>query len=192
MLKQSLRHVLYQCVGIIAACAPALVSATAADITFDDQFYSVQLEGKIVSGDYEKLRSVADDLGVGIRGNPHQAFHVVLHLFSPGGELPEAMKIGRLVRALHWMTDAPQNYSKPSDRKRYEEKLKEPGKNYLCASACFFVFVAGVERYGGYRTHIAPLILGIQRPYLSDVELKATSSTDAIASAETVRAVGER
>jgi hypothetical protein len=168
MLKQSLRHVLYRCVGIIAACAPAVVSANAADFTLNDEFYSVRLEGKIVSGDYEKLRSIADDLGLNIRDNPQQSIHVVLHLYSPGGNLLEAIKIGRLVRALRWMTSAPQNYSKPSDLEYDVRKQKEPETNYMCASACFFIFVAGIERYAGYRSNVAPLILGIHRPYLSD------------------------
>jgi hypothetical protein len=186
---QSMKHILYRCVGMIAACAPVVVSANAADITFKDEFYSVQLEGKIESGDYERLRSIADELSLNIRNNPRQAFHVVLHLYSPGGELAEAIKIGRLVRSLRWMTTAPQNYSDPSERKREAGKLKEPNTNYMCASACFFIFAAGIERYGGYRSHIAPLILGIHRPYLSDMDLKAMSSTGAMTSAGNIRTV---
>jgi hypothetical protein len=179
MLKQLLRQILYPCAALIAACATTVPSANAADITYDDRFYSVQLEGQIVSGDYEKLRSVAEDLGLNIRDNPHQAFPVVLHLFSPGGDLAEAIKIGRLVRALRWWTSTPEKSSYPSYRK---QKLKEPETNFMCASACFFIFVAGIDRYGGYRTYVAPLILGIHRPYLSEKDLRAMSSKDAMTS----------
>jgi len=53
----------------------------------------------------------------------------------------------------------------------------------MCTSACFFVFVAGIER----ERDIYPPILGIHRPYLSDIELKRLSGNQVIASAGQMR-----
>ena len=50
----------------------------------------------------------------------------------------------------------------------YKAILKDAKANYMCASACFFIFVAGIEREGNNW----PPVLGIHRPYLSDADLK--------------------
>ncbi len=185
MLNQAFRRIRCLCVRITVACLQFVASANAATITVDERFYSVQLEGAIVSGDYEKLRSVAEELSFNIRDNPNQGFPVVLHLYSPGGDVAEAIKIGRLVRALRWVTDAPVDSS--SDRKYFERRLKNIESDYMCASACFFIYVAGVDRVGGYRSYIAPLILGIHRPYLTDKELRALNSKSALNAAINIR-----
>jgi hypothetical protein len=177
MLKVLFRCVLYQCVGIIAYCGLVIVSANAADITLGEYDF-ITFEGKIVKGDYEKLNELSGELAALWHNNPDRYQPINLALFSPGGDVAEAMKIGRLVRALRWMTTAPED--DPGARKWHAGRLKAPEENYMCASACFFIFVAGIDRYSGYRSYVAPLILGIHRPYFSDVELKAMSSKDAI------------
>jgi hypothetical protein len=66
-------------------------------------------------------------------------------------------------------------------------KLKDPLSNYMCASACVFVYVAGIERnYSGDKG-----ILGIHRPYLSEADLKTLSANQAMASATQVRTIVE-
>jgi hypothetical protein len=70
--------------------------------------------------------------------------------------------------------------------------MKNPEQNYMCASACFLIFVAGIERTaGGYRSYIPPAILGIHRPYLSETELKAMSGKDAMTAATTTKTIVE-
>jgi hypothetical protein len=58
----------------------------------------------------------------------------------------------------------------------------------MCASACFFIFVAGIERSAVFSEGA---ILGIHRPFLSDNDLRALSDDQAIASANRVRATVE-
>ena len=57
----------------------------------------------------------------------------------------------------------------------------------MCASACFFIFVAGIDR----ERDIWPPVLGIHRPYLSEADLKRLSGNQVIASAGQMRTVVE-
>jgi len=147
------------------------------------------LEGNIEPGDYDKLRNVYGD----VRANQFYLGSLQanqLYLASPGGDLTEAMKIGRLVRALKLHTVVP---SRPDDPRTFdvmvtEHNLKEPKANYTCASACFFIFVAGVERTADLGSDA---ILGIHKPYLSASDLKSQSGEQAISSANQVRAIVE-
>jgi hypothetical protein len=67
---------------------------------------------------------------------------VYLHLDSRGGNLMESMSIGRLVRSNNLITFVGARNDK-----------------HVCASSCFFIWVAGIYRSG------FPLI---HRPYLED------------------------
>ncbi len=68
-------------------------------------------------------------------------------------------------------------------------KLNDPRVNYLCASACFFIAVAGIER--SPTLDIEMPILGIHRPFMSDADLKTLGADQVITSATQVRAVVE-
>jgi hypothetical protein len=141
---------------------------------------SIILEGKIETGDYTKLLKVIDeDCDYDFKGEP--ACPGGIYLASPGGNLMEAMKIGRLVRRLRLETRVPSDLPSPY-RQKAEAVLKDKA-NYICASACFFVFVAGINR----ARDIYPPILGIHRPYISDVELRKLSGDQVIASAGQMR-----
>ena len=180
-----------RCVGLLAALALGLVSASAADIKLDSggvyNFNTARLEGKIEKGDYEKLLSIARQIGADF--NPH--FKAILHLYSPGGDVTEAMRMGRLVRALRWTTTVPDTNGKKREYADSSKVKKIDPDNFMCASACFFIFVAGAQRSTKQYGYVAPLILGIHRPYLSDADLKSISSTDAMASANSTRTVVE-
>jgi hypothetical protein len=180
----------------IAMCAGSAASLHAADIRADNIGgapgsgwpRSVVLEGKIEAGDYEKLKSLYGERG-------HNEFSLgspnvnELSLASSGGDLAEAMKIGRLVRALKLHTNVP---SQPGPHLTVgignTHKLKDSKANYMCASACFFIFVAGVNRTADL---LADPILGIHRPYLSDIDLRTLSGDQAITSANQIRATVE-
>jgi hypothetical protein len=104
---------------------------------------------------------------------------------------PKAIKIGRLVRTLRWETEIPEKYP-PGPPDLYSgivaaTKLKDPKQNYMCASACFFVYVAGIERNF---FHFKP-ILGVHRPYLSETDLRTLTANQAMASSTQVRTIVE-
>jgi hypothetical protein len=154
---------------------------------------SVIVEGKIEAGDYDKLRSI-----YGERYQSEFSFGLigvnVLSLASPGGDLAEAMKIGRLVRALKLITAAPSRnpFLSHLDMGSVGEglhTLKNPQANYMCASACFFIFVAGIKRTAADGSDEA--ILGIHKPYLSDSDLRMLGGDQAIASANRLRTTVE-
>lgn len=154
---------------------------------------TVIIEGKIEAGDYDKLRSI-----YGERGQSEFSLSMpevkVLSLASPGGDLAEAMKIGRLVRALKLTTAAPSRNPFLSHLDMGSvgyggHTLKNPQANYMCASACFFIFVAGIERTDP--DGLDDAILGIHKPYLSDSDLRMLAGDQAIASANRLRTTVE-
>jgi hypothetical protein len=133
------------------------------------------LEGKIVSGDYDKLRNF-----LGTKSNFDKISDGVF-LASPGGDLAEAMRIGRLIRALRLSTDAPSG--PPSGIAKFGESLIQandlanPKTNYLCASACFFVYVSGIYRNLNWTGR-----LGVHQPTLLKSNGLTLSSDEALKS----------
>lgn len=131
------------------------------------------LEGTIVLGDFDKFRNF-----LGTKSNFDKISGGVF-LASPGGNIAEAMKIGRLIRALRLSTDAPSG--PPSGTPKFGESLirpthlAEPKKNYLCASACFFVYVSGI-----YRNLYWAGRLGVHRPFRSESNEKTLSADESI------------
>ena len=184
--------------GAIEICAFSAVPLRAADIRNMNGTvtngratagsFGLVLEGKIETGDYDKLRSIYGEIRTNqfYIGAPGSNW---FYLASPGGDLAEAMKIGRLVRALKLQTVVPsRSDSRVLDEMVEQHKLKSPKANYMCASACFFIFIAGIKR-----TWDEPgdPILGIHRPYLSNSDLNALSGDQAISSANRIRTTVE-
>jgi hypothetical protein len=173
------------CFGAIAALSINVLPLSAAEITTpinSRHLRGVVLEGEIVPGDYNKLRDLAE----------FDASLFEIYLASPGGSVLEAMKIGRLLRALRWWTTVPSPITNPYIEggreaifKKYE--LENPQSNYMCAGACFFIFIAGVHRESDMTDVDDNAILGIHRPTLTDSELRTISSDQAIAASNTVR-----
>lgn len=130
------------------------------------------LEGKFEVGDYNRLRNFLSDKAnfEKIRGG--------IYLASPGGNLIEALRIGHLIRALKLNTDAPSG--PPTGAQRFGESvikpqhLVDPRHNYLCASACFFVYVAGIYRNLNWTGR-----LGIHRPTIAAGAEKTLSTEGA-------------
>jgi hypothetical protein len=126
----------------------------------DGTFIGVKVEGDIVSGDAVKLLKIYEYYGY--------AAASTVYLRSRGGNVEEAMKMGQLVRRLRLTTYAPNiddngrvlPYQVPS-------AIKD---NFICASACFLVYVGGAERLGQ--------LLVLRRPYLSKEEGSNLSDVD--------------
>jgi hypothetical protein len=134
------------------------------------------LEGKLETGDFDKFKAFI------LKGdNP-----VELYLASPGGNLTEAMKIGLLVRLLKLSTVVPSKTLTNQSRNLAIARhgLKDPKANYVCSSACFFIFVGGIYRS---TDDMAPPILGIHRPFLPGNDVKALSMNNTTAMEDRIR-----
>jgi len=127
------------------------------------------LEGQIVPRDYDKLRSFLSD-----RATFDKISHGVF-LASPGGNVAEAMNIGRLIRSLRLSTEAPPG---GADLRRLGGNAIAPDdlrdfRNYGCASACFLVFVSGI-----YRNENGAGRLGVHRPFRAGSGSKTPAAGD--------------
>ena len=161
----------------------------------------VVLEGEIKTGDYDKLRNLIDPnspvkVGVGgVGGDWYVDTYREIYLASPGGNVAEAMKIGRLLRALRWETIVPGVITNPNIKPEKifkDNQLKNTKANYMCASACFFIFVAGLYRDEDvYSLADNRVILSIHRPYLTDSDLRSMTGSQAITSGNQIRFVVE-
>jgi hypothetical protein len=104
--------------------------------------------GEIVPGDYERLLSkISADENRYLSQNK-------LILASDGGDVTEALKIGKLIKSL------------------YSEVIVEPLTG-RCVSACFFIYAAAAEReVDGER------LVGINRPFIADSETSTSPQAD--------------
>jgi len=127
------------------------------------------LKGTILPGDGERFAKML---------RQSHPFLNSVKLSSPGGSVEDAMKIGRLIRKGLIETDAPRSYNAPllypGTTSLEKIDIKQPGwgsltdpsfgsvipacegQNCHCASACFLIWAAGVERTGD--------VLGLHRP----------------------------
>ena len=96
----------------------------------------LHIYGEIKQGDYEK---VVTNIREGLQRCPLCSFEITID--SPGGDVMEAMKIGRLLR---------ENLIKATIRWGYldenNEILKNPGRISRCYSACVLLMMGGVQR----------------------------------------------
>jgi hypothetical protein len=169
-----------QMLAAFAMLAACLAPVCAAEIKTGFPYDEVVLEGIIEPGDYNALRDY-------VAKNPVAS----IYLASPGGDLAEAIRIGHLVRSVDLETTVPGKET-PDLRQKLGARhhLKNAQANFMCASACFFVFVAGVRRDMDL-TPYDEALLGIHRPYLTEAELRRIDARDAMASAKNTRAVVE-
>jgi hypothetical protein len=121
--------------------------------------FDLYVTGPIVTGDYDKFRNILMQHGPTISS---------VELRSPGGNLLEAMKMGRLTRKLSLGTGAPINdYSCQVN----DTAVGIRGAPCTCASACFIIFVGGVRRHG--------LHLIVHRPFFEKNMFAGLSHTEA-------------
>jgi hypothetical protein len=136
---------------LIAALAVALMSyaATAAEFIVypksvkGPQGGSMFMIGSITAGDYDRFITAIKQWG---------PYPFSLTLRSQGGNVLEAIKIGRLARQLSLTVFAP-NYTvyRPTSADcTYDNEERDFGRKIpcICASACTLVFLGGVNRMG--------------------------------------------
>lgn len=121
----------------------------------------VGILGPIESGDYDKLLNIV---------RQSNGWLTTVALASPGGNLSDALRIGRLIRQLMIATHAPNVVAgrtmMPGVGLYSEDPCPTP--SCICASACFVIWAGGIVRYGS--------VLGIHRPsfdkrYFSSLDL---------------------
>lgn len=122
----------------------------------------LKVEGEIVPGDALKLLGMYQYYGYGAASS--------IFLLSKGGDVEEAMTMGRLIRILRLETVAPNHIQLPAPMGVVAPANQD---NFICASACFLIYAGGVQRLGDF--------LVLHRPYfskpaarnMSDVEQEA-------------------
>ncbi len=84
--------------------------AQAAEVSVSENFWGapvVYLEGKIVKGDLEKVKKFAK---IAVKQIPfYTNYSLELHLNTKGGDVSEALKIGRFVRSIVMKTSSEGN-----------------------------------------------------------------------------------
>jgi hypothetical protein len=109
--------------------------------------YDLLMKGEIVPGDYERLLAFATTSKIPL-------LRVGYTLSSPGGDVSEALRIGRLFKNI------------------YASVVVGP-ESGPCASACFIIFASAVFRQA------EDGLVGIHRPYVSPNRLASVSPSAA-------------
>lgn len=145
-------------------------AATLTFVSFSDRvpILDAVLEGEIVAGDFENLKSKLKEHGPDVRR---------LFLFSPGGNALEAMKIGEMIRSLQIRTVGPRpDFDDDPPRPSCPIRQPKSAANCVCYSSCFLIWIAGVDREES--------LLGVHRPSF-DRKTYAAMSPDAAEKAYT-------
>jgi hypothetical protein len=116
------------------------------------------LRGQISKGDYEKVATFL---------KAHHPFVANFNLASPGGDVDEALKIGRLFRKYLIATLAPANEHIGATGLVHDDlpflsagsRDLCRGQDCICASACALIWMGGVMRSG---------TVGLHRPRIDD------------------------
>ncbi len=147
----SMRLFLFAAGLVLSALFFASSTASAMDFTFAQPGGDkniLYMNGEINRGDYEKFRKfLLPNLDEFVAGNR------VVMISSNGGDLIEALKIARIMRAMYL------DISVPRDG---------------CASSCFFLYLSGI-----HRTALIEKSLGIHRAYFDPTYFSGLSPSDA-------------
>lgn len=149
----------------------SMADAGAATVTLHPNGHVVVLEGRIERGDFDKVRRLAAE-----------ATPTVLYLASLGGDLGEAMRIGFFVRGRAWETRSAEPASMPPELRAAAAAsmgVRDPARNNVCTSACFFIFASGVYRDGHG--------LGIHMPQIAAADLQRMTPDETAGNANDVK-----
>ena len=132
-----------------------------ATIRIDNDWKMIVLEGEIIEGDFEKILNAILESGVS---------HHTMLLASNGGDVREAMKIGRLIRDLSYETEVGKHFSQKNICLSTPGKPKIAEENCICLSSCVLIHLSGIYRHGD--------VLGVHRAYLDRDVLKNLTLED--------------
>lgn len=160
-------------IAVLFAMLFASANVLAANITINRDHGvmagSIVIDGKIEAGDYWIFLEKVVEAGIK-KGS--------VHISSPGGNLKEAIKIGQLIRALHFVTTGPLGDSKSGPV--CGDEVEYCG----CESACFLIYMSGIRRTG--------CLLGVHRSFIDHDRLKDMSAKKAMAYSKKAREMGEK
>jgi hypothetical protein len=141
------------------------------------------LEGRIEAGDYASVRNFIGDPANFNKMNGQ------IVLASPGGNVFEALQIGYLIRRLRLSTDVPSR-PPPTVRSSGSEIIRPldltNSRNYLCTSACFLLYIAGI-----YREFVWAGRVGLHSPQMEHKPIGASANDIAVATAQMRDKLGE-
>ena len=107
----------------------------------DGHTLGVKIEGQIEPGDADKLLTIYEYFGPAATSK--------VFLWSPGGDVREAMKIGKLIRQLRLGVFAPDRLNLLGVLGQFGVQANPIDKgNDVCASACVLAYAGGVTRWG--------------------------------------------
>jgi hypothetical protein len=128
------------------------------------------LNGQISKGDYDKVVAFL---------RAHHPFIANFSLASPGGDVDEALKIGRIFRRYLFTTWAPSSAHLGADGSEIHDDAPAlsfgsrdlcRGPDCICASACALIWMGGVGRIG---------TVGLHRPRIDDPMFRGLPAADA-------------
>ncbi len=165
MLSQLLLRPAVIVFAILALAPPRTASSATIEIlpAIEGVVSPIKIEGKIEQGDAVRFLNTYRN-AFNSSGNPRSVI-----LLSKGGNVDEAIRIGRLIRKLRLETIVPMkigNYPPLIDNRA---KPKDDS-NLVCASACFLIFAGGVGRSGN--------LIALHRPYLPAAEAEKIPDTE--------------
>lgn len=124
--------------AILIVIATLAIATNASAMEFDEYLDGYSMTGEIVVGDAEKFRLFLVNNKSDWSSSPPR-----IYLFSDGGNVWEAMQMAKFLRAMHATT------------------VVLDGPKSRCASACFFLYLAGIERLA-----LRSNAIGVHRPYI--------------------------
>ncbi len=169
--------------GWVATSSPTLYPSGRKPIRATCQ--TALLQGQIEPGDYDRFKDIVE------RNHP---FLSDIYVNSPGGDVLEAMRIGRLIRKLLLEVTAPSYLDTEADREQAanpSSRVQARTSLWLidtnlnqqrvicsgapdacgCASACILIWVAGGKRNGD--------VLGLHRPTFKDQRFASMGADEA-------------
>lgn len=153
--------ILFICMILCWASVPSH-AAEIACAGFRGRCYLGLLSGQISKGDYDKIVTF-------LRANYSSL--ATLALVSPGGDVDEALKIGRLFRKYLLSTEAPWQLEDGTWGLPLTDTPPQcRGSDCACASACALIWFGGVDRTG---------TVGLHRPRINDPMFRGLSPAEA-------------
>jgi hypothetical protein len=161
---------LWSLLAALAITTSSAVSAEFSAMLSYGNLSAIIIHGPIISGDDARFQAIA--LQEIQRGHTVQE----VRIFSPGGDVGAALRIGKQVRMLRAETIAPQktrtgfgcNYSAADS---FSSTTAHYGTDCSCESACSLIWMSGISRFGD--------MVGLHAPRYDEVTFQSLSTEEA-------------